>query len=157
VCLHICEGEIAISKRLTTNFSLSPLKNGAEKNNASRRAKKVFTPTRANPRISEETEEGASDDDEEFNLPLNQKGLNPTFDKTIPSIPLGIGKGAALTSPIHSDAYALGTTTHNYLLEQQADQREQLRQLCSLVSTLGDKIRTVVKTVGNYPGNSSAD
>ena len=30
VCLHICEGEIAISKRLTVNLSLSPLKNGAE-------------------------------------------------------------------------------------------------------------------------------
>ena len=40
----------------------------------------MFTPTRANPRIFEETEEDASGDDEEFNPPLNQEGLNPTFD-----------------------------------------------------------------------------
>jgi hypothetical protein len=51
-----------------------------KKGDATRRAKKVFTPTRANPKISKEIEEGASDDNEEFNTPLNQEGLNPTFD-----------------------------------------------------------------------------
>ncbi len=42
-----------------------------KKSDATRRAKKVFTPTLADPRISEETEEVASEDDEEFNPPLN--------------------------------------------------------------------------------------
>jgi hypothetical protein len=51
-----------------------------KKIDASRRAKKVFTTTRANPRISEETEDGASEDDEDSNPPLNTKGLNPAFD-----------------------------------------------------------------------------
>ena len=92
-----------------------------KKSDAARRAKKVFTPTRANPRISEETEEDASGDDEEFNPPLNQEGLNPTFDRVIsPPPPLRNGKGAASTSSAYSDADELGTTTHNYLLEQQA-------------------------------------
>jgi hypothetical protein len=47
--------------------------------------------------------------------------------------------------------------TENYILEEQADQREQLRQLFSLVSTLVDVIKTVVKTVGQYSGNNSTD
>ncbi len=116
----------------------------AKKSDAARRAKKVFTPTRANPRISEETEEGPSDDDEVFNPPLNWEGLNPTFDKIIspPSPPKG--KGATLTSSSYSNADALGKTTRNYLLEQQSDQKEQLRQLYSLVSMLGEEIRTIV-------------
>ncbi len=46
---------------------------------AARRAMKVFTPTRANPSISEEGGEDATDD-EEFDTLLNQEGLNPTFD-----------------------------------------------------------------------------
>ena len=98
-----------------------------KRSNAARRAKKVFTPTRANPRISEETEKGASDDDEEFNPPLNQEGLNPTFDKIIsPSSPRK-GKGAASALSAYSDADTLATKTQNYILEQQADQKEQLR------------------------------
>jgi hypothetical protein len=40
------------------------------KTNAARRAKKVFTPIRTNPKISEEVEEDASDD-EDFDPPLN--------------------------------------------------------------------------------------
>ena len=122
-----------------------------KKSDAARRAKKVFTPTCANPRISEETEEGASDDDEEFNPPLNQKGLNPTFDRIISPPSPRKGKGASLASSTYSDADTLGTTTQNNTLEQQADQKEQLRQLFSLVSTLGEEIRTVVRTVGNNP------
>ena len=92
-----------------------------KKSDATRRAKMVFKPTRANPRICEETEEGASDDDEEFNLPLNQEGLNPTFDKIIFTPSPRKGKIAASTSSAHSDADTLGTTTQNYILEQQAD------------------------------------
>ena len=88
------------------------------KTDLARRAKKVFTPTRANPRISEETEESASDDDEEFNPPLNQEGLNPMFDEIIPPFPSRILKGEASTSSAHSNADALGTTTQNYVLEQ---------------------------------------
>ena len=129
-----------------------------KKSDAARRAKKVFTPTRANPRISEETEEDASGDDEEFNPPLNQEGLNPTFDRVIsPPPPLRKGKGAASASSAHSDADELGTTTQNYLLEQQAEQKEQLRQLFSLVSTLGQEIRTVVRTVGHNPGSNPTE
>jgi len=51
-----------------------------KKTYAARRAKKVFTPTRANPRISEVTQDGATDEDEEFNSPLNQDGPNPMLD-----------------------------------------------------------------------------
>jgi hypothetical protein len=116
--------------------------------NVAGRAKRVFTLTRANPRISEETEEGPSDDDEEFNPPLIQEGLNPTFDMIISPPSPRKGKGGASTSSTYSDADALGTTTQNYLLEQQADQKEQLRQLFSLVITLGEEIKTVVRTVG---------
>ncbi len=47
--------------------------------------------------------------------------------------------------------------TLNYLLGQQADQKEQLRQLFSLVSTLGDEIRTVVKTAGQNPCINSTE
>jgi hypothetical protein len=113
----------------------------------------VFTPTRANPRISEE---GESDDDEEFNPPLIQEGLNPTFDGIISPPSPRKGKGAASASSSYSDADTLGTTTRNYILEQQADQKEQLRKLFSLVSTLGEEIRTVVRTVGNNPSSNSA-
>ncbi len=52
-----------------------------KKSDAARRAKKVFTPTRANPKISEENEEDASGDDDEFNPPLNEEGLNLTFER----------------------------------------------------------------------------
>ena len=44
-----------------------------KRKDAARRAKKVLTPTRANPKKFEETEECAYDDDEEFDLPLNRK------------------------------------------------------------------------------------
>ena len=91
---------------------------------AARRAKKVFTPTRVNPIISEETKEGASDDDEEFNPPLNQEGLNPTFDKIISHPSPRKGKGASSSLATYSNADKLGTTTQNYILEQQADQKE---------------------------------
>ena len=93
-----------------------------KKSDAARRAKKVFTPTRANPIISEETEEGASNDDEEFNPPLNQEGLNPTFDMIISPPSPQKGKGASSSSSTYSDADTLGTTTQNYILDQQADQ-----------------------------------
>ena len=48
-----------------------------KKIDVARRAKKVFIPTRANPRISKENKEDtSSDDDEGFNPPLNKEGLN---------------------------------------------------------------------------------
>ena len=128
-----------------------------KKSDAARRAKKVFTQTRANPRISEEAEEGASDDDEEFNPPLNQEGLNSTFDKIISPPSPRKRKGAASTSSTYSDADALGTTTQNYLLEQQTDLKEQLRQLFSLVSKLREEIKTVVRTVRQNPGSNSTE
>ena len=89
----------------------------------------MFIPTRANPRISEETEEGASNDEEEFNPPLNQEGLNTTFKRIITPPSPRKGKGAVSTSLSYSDADALGTTTQNYILERQSDKKEQLRQL----------------------------
>jgi hypothetical protein len=124
---------------------------------AARRAKKVFTSTRANPSISEEIEEGATDDDEEFNLPLNQEGLNPTFDRTLSPPTPRKGKGTASTSSAYSDSDALGTTTHNYILKQQADQEEQLRQLFCIVSNLGNEIRIVVKTAKQNPSSNSTE
>ncbi len=67
------------------------------------RSTKVFTPTRLNPRIAEETGEDATDDDEEFDTPLNQKGLNPTFDRIVSPPHSSKGKGAATTSSADSD------------------------------------------------------
>ena len=123
---------------------------------AARRSTKVFTPTRSNPKISEETGEDATDDDEEFEPPLNQEGLNPTFDRIVSPPNSSRGKGAATTSSADSDLQAYAQT-QNYLLEQQADQRDQLKQLFSLVSALGSDIRTVVKAVGKSPVISTTE
>jgi len=89
-----------------------------------RRAKKVFTPTRANPIIFEEIEKGASEEDEKLMPPLNQEELNPSLDGVIFPPASRIRKGATPTSSAFSDADALGTTTQNCLFEQQANQRE---------------------------------
>ncbi len=107
---------------------------------------KVFTPNRSNPMIAEETSEDATDDDEEFDPPLNQEGLNPTLGRIV-SPPSSVRrKGAATTSSSDSDLHA-SSATQNFILEQETYQKDKLRQLFSLVSTLGSEIRTVVKAV----------
>jgi hypothetical protein len=83
--------------------------------------------------------------DAENNPPLNQEGaLNPTFDPIIAS-PSGKGKGQASSSTTTYDSNA--AARDNFILEKQAGQEEQLRQLFSLVSSLGSEIRSVVKVV----------
>ena len=83
--------------------------------------------------------------DAENNPPLNQEGaLNPTFDPIIAS-PSGKGKSSASSSAATREENI--TARDVYILEKQANQEEQLRQLFSFFSSLGSEIRSVVKVV----------
>jgi hypothetical protein len=72
-----------------------------KKSDASRRVKQVFTPTRANPKKFEGTEEGEGRE-EKFNYRLNQAGLNPTLDRIASPSPTGKGKEPAAKSATFS-------------------------------------------------------
>ena len=72
-----------------------------KKLDASRRAKHAFTPTLANPKISEGTEEDEGSE-EEFNPSLNQAGLNSPFDKIVSPPTMGKGKEPATKSTTFS-------------------------------------------------------
>jgi hypothetical protein len=83
--------------------------------------------------------------DEENNPPLNQEGaLNPTFDPIVAS-PASKGKSQASSSATTREENI--TARDVYILEKQANQEEQLRQLFSLVNSLGSEVRSVIKVV----------
>ena len=94
-----------------------------------RLAKQVFTPTRANPEISEGTEEDEGSK-EEVNPSLNQAGLNSTFDKIVS--PPRTGKRKELAADSASLSFpGTSTTKKNWNIEQQADQKKQHRHFQS--------------------------
>ena len=104
--------------------------------------------------LPEGPEEGEYSDAEN-NPPLNQEGaLNPTFDPIIAS-PSGKGKSSASSSAATREEHI--TAGDVYILEKQAIQEEQLRQLLSLVSTLGSEIRSVVKVVADNENQRVSD
>jgi hypothetical protein len=96
---------------------------------------------RQSPIRSPEIEE--SSDDEENNPPLNQQGVNPTFDRVI--CPPTKDKSPASTSTRADDSST--SSRDDFILNKQAQQEEQLRQLFNLVNSLGSEIRSVVKVV----------
>ena len=94
--------------------------------------------------------------DEENNPPLNQEGaLNPTFDPIVAS-PSGKGKSQASSLTTTREQH-IAASRDLFILEKQANQEEQLRQLFSLVSTLGSEIRSVVKVVAENESQRVSD
>ena len=107
------------------------------------------------PRDPEEKEEASSSDDEENRPPLNQAGNNPVFDRVV-GPPSGKGKSTA-TSSDHDATGSSISERDVFILDKQAQQEEQLRQLFSLVSSLGSEIRSVVKVVEQKSSDPCVD
>ena len=119
--------------------------------------KKTAEPrTRQSPaRVPEEKE--SSDSDEEFVPSLNQLGAeNPTFDAVI-GPPARRGKSPATASASEAPTGSSTSDRDNFILEKQAQQEEQLRQLFNLVSSLGSEIRSIVKVVGESSSEERVD
>ena len=130
----------------------------APKRDAASRARKALTPERSDP----EDKSGSDDNEgseEEFEPPLNQAGASPpAFDPVVAPPTTGKGKAQASSSTLGYQSNPLfdaARLDRDTILEQQAEQQEQLRQLFSLVSALGSEIRTAVQ--GNSLGQSTAD
>ncbi len=100
---------------------------------------------RQSPRRDPEENESKLGDDEGFNPPLNHRGaeINPTFDPIV-GPPTGKEKGTATPSAPRT-ARTFAAARDVYILENQARQDEQLRQLFNLVNSSESEIRSVVK------------
>jgi hypothetical protein len=113
------------------------------KRDAATRAKKALTPIRV---ISDRDDDGDDDSyDREQQARLRPGRLNPTFDRTIG--PPSSGKGKEAAEAAETSGTAPSVNRDDFILEQQAEQAQQLRQLFSLVSSLGSEIKTVVERV----------
>jgi hypothetical protein len=97
-----------------------------------------LSPSRGHP------EEGVDDDQEEFNPPLNQQGASD-FDVIVGN-PSRKDKGSASGSASAASTRATPYPQDDFILQQSA-QREQLKQLFLLVSSLGNKIEAVAEVV----------
>jgi hypothetical protein len=85
--------------------------------------------------------------DEDNNPPLNQEGaLNPTFDPIVAS-PAIKGKSLASSSAATIYENSEAAARNNFTLETQEEQKKQLQQLFSLVSSLGSEFRSLLKVV----------
>ena len=111
----------------------------APKRDAASRARKALTPERSDP----EDKSGSDDNEEseeEFEPPLNQAGASPpAFDPIVAPPTTGKGKAQASSATLGYQSNPLfdaARLDRDTILEQQAEQQEQLRQLFSLVSTL---------------------
>ena len=102
---------------------------------------------RSSIRDLEEEESNKSEEEEEFDPPLNQEGLNPTFD---PVVGPQTSKDNSSASASAQEVADISISDRDvFILEKQAQHEEQLRQLLSLVTTIGSEIRSVVKVVAN--------
>ena len=94
-------------------------------------------------------EEGTSNEEESFAPPLNQQGatVNPVFDPVV-GPPSGKDKLQASSSSDPHFRQPYVTSRDDEVLQRQAVQDEQLRQLFSIVSSLGSDVRTCISLVG---------
>jgi hypothetical protein len=110
---------------------------------------------RSSIRDPEEKESNNNEEEEEFDPPLNQGGLNPTFDPVVgPPASKDISSASASAQGV---AYSSISERDVFILERQAQQEVQLRQLFSLVTTLGSEIKSVVKVVASSSEQSRLD
>ncbi len=73
--------------------------------------------------------------------------MNPTFDPVVGSHASKDNSSASTSAQEVADGFI--SERDVFILEKQAQQEEQLRQLFSLVTTLGSDIRSVVKVVAS--------
>jgi hypothetical protein len=125
----------------------------APKRDAATRAKKAVTPTRTISEQGDDEEDGSGSEEGIQPSRFTTGSLNPTFDRTI--APPSASKGKEAAAAAETSGSVPSDYVPHFILEQQ-EQAEQLRQLFSLVSSLGSEIRTIVRSEGRVPDVGSS-
>jgi hypothetical protein len=102
-------------------------------------------------------EEEHSNEEEELVPMLNQLGAtNPVFDPIV-GPPSGKKKCLASASSASPFFQSEAAPRDDRILERQAEQDEQLRNIFSLVSSLGSEVRSVIDLVGANENKRASD